>query len=56
MKAGYIVSFLTDGIPTYGTVIWVDGDKASVDYKCPISREYKVEVKVMTDLTKIGSK
>lgn len=56
MKAGDFVSFLTEGIPTYGTIVWVNGDEASIDYKCPISREYEVKMKLLIDLTKIGTK
>lgn len=56
MKAGDMVSFeFEPKIPAYGTIVWIEGETAHVDYKNPITCEHQVKPKQLTELTKIGN-
>lgn len=57
IRAGCMVrfDFNNEGTVAYGTVIWVDGDKANVDYKNPITREHEVMPIQLDTLTLIGN-
>lgn len=44
----------TDKEVAYGTIIWVDNDKANVDFKNPITKEHEVIPIILTALTLIG--
>ncbi len=54
---GDMVRFDFEGqLPAYGTVLWMEGDVANVDFKNPITLEHQVGKKKIDELTKIGSK
>lgn len=57
IKSGSMVrfDFNNEGTIAYGTVIWVDKDKANVDYKNPITREHEVKPLPLDTLTLIGN-
>ncbi len=56
MKTGDMVRFDYDARNVaYGVIVWIDGDKAHVDYKNPITLEHEVNPKLLTELIKIGT-
>ncbi len=57
LKSGDMVTFdFEPKIPAYGTIVWIEGSEAHVDFKNPITREYEVGKKYLTELIKIGSR
>lgn len=57
MKSGDMVSWdYEPKTPAYGTIVWIEGDEAHIDFKNPITREYEVTKKKLTEVIKIGSK
>ncbi len=57
MKSGDMVSWdFEPKLPAYGTIVWIEGDEAHIDFKNPITREYEVTKKKLIELVKIGNK
>ncbi len=62
MKAGDYVRFdfieatKTDvAFLAYGSIVWIEGENANVDYKNPVSLEHEVKPIPIEKLTKIGN-
>ncbi len=57
MKAGDWVRFnYDDKHLAYGSIVWVDGESANVDYNNPVTLVHEVKPVLLTDLVKIGNK
>lgn len=57
VKKGDMVSFdFEPKLSAYGTIVWIEGDSAHIDFKNPVSREHEVTKKLLTEIVKVGNK
>ncbi len=57
MKKGDLIKFDFDDLfPAYGTILSMIEDKATIDFKNPITKEHEVKTMNISEIVKIGNK
>jgi hypothetical protein len=57
MKKGDLIKFDFDDLfPAYGTILSIQEDKATIDFKNPITKEHEVRSMSLSQIVKIGNK
>lgn len=55
IKSGDMVGFELNGENTYGNVVWIEGDKAHIDYYDKQEKKFECKPIPLSSVVKIGS-